>query len=279
MATRTTEQRKEANQLISRHYAQATPKGLEIPCWNDALWRYMDLPKLVAMMASKALPLIRVDKFEDKWEGFMAPLAPGEYQGFFAQNEKESDLDRCQYGEQLRQFYHASCWHLSDIESDAMWKLYMGSNEGVAIRTTYQSLIFSLRKASQEFLIGKVRYTKPSAGLSMFLTCMTKREPFAHEKEVRVIWHDMEAEKSYRNKNSDSVSNPDAQLPVKPFACDLEQLFEKVYISPKAATWFEPAVRDLLDKYRLKAVEVKPSALSGEPPWRLPAPTTLPPSC
>ncbi len=267
MATRTTNQRKVANRLISEHYARATPKGLKTPNWNSALWRYVDLPKLVSILASNALPLIRVDKFEDKWEGFSAPLSENEYCGFFAKNQKETDLERFERGEQLRKFYYASCWHLSNIESDAMWKLYMSGNEGLAIRTTYQSLIYSLRKAPQEFLIGNVQYTKPSAGLSMLLTCMTKRQPFIHEKEVRVIWHDTDAEQAYRNNDADSVSNTDAKPAVKQFPCDFKQLIEEVYISPKAGAWFGPAVRDLLEKYKLKGVEVNQSVLSGDPPW------------
>jgi hypothetical protein len=267
MATRTTKQRQEANRLISEHNVRAAPKGLEAPAWNAILWRYIDLPKLVDMLASNALPLIRVDKFEDKWEGFLAPLSKNEYQGFFAKEQRDSDLERFQQGEQLRKFYYASCWHQSGIESDAMWKLYMSGNEGLAIRTTYQSLIYSLRKASQVFLIGNVRYKKPSAGLSMLLTCMTKREPFAHEKEVRVIWHDSDAEQAYRNKNPDSVLNSHAKPPVERVLCDFKQLIEEVYISPKAGAWFAPAVRDLLKKYKLKGVEVSQSVLSGEPPW------------
>ena len=38
-------------------------------------------------------------------------------------------------------------WHENETESDAMWKLYAGHGEGIAIRTTYHSL--------RESLIGK----------------------------------------------------------------------------------------------------------------------------
>jgi len=270
MAQRTIQQKKEANRLISEHYPRATFRGLETPNWNAVLWRYLDLPKFVSMLANKAVPMIRIDKFEDKWEGFSAPLSEKEYRGFFAKKEKESDLERFERGEQLRRFYYANCWHMSDVESDAMWKLYMSGDEGLAIRTTYQSLIYSLREVSQEFLIGKVRYTKPSAGLSMLLTCMTKREPFAFEKEVRVIWHDADAEHAYRNKDVDSPSNPDEQPSAILFNCDLKQLIEDVTVSPKAGLWFAPAIKDLLEKYKLKGVRVSQSALSGEPPWPKP---------
>jgi len=264
MAKTTIEQEKEANKLILELRRLARSQGLETPNWNSVLWRYLDLPKFVSMLSKKALPMIRIDKFEDKWEGFSAPLEDKEYYGFFAQHFKQTDSERFQQGEQLRKFYYASCWHMSDIESDAMWKLYMSGNEGLAIRTTYQKLIYSLRDVSQEFLIGKVRYQKkPRPGLSMLLTCMTKREPFLHEREVRVIRHDADAEKAYRNENV----NPEERPSVIWFDCDFKQLIEKVTISPKAGSWFIDAISDMLQKYGLPGDKVSQSELSGEPQW------------
>ena len=97
MATRTTEQQQEANKLISEHYARATPKGLEIPAKNSVLWRYMDAAKLVGMLANKALPMTRVDMFEDRWEGFLDP-SENLYHGFLANQHKESDSERFKQG-------------------------------------------------------------------------------------------------------------------------------------------------------------------------------------
>lgn len=267
MATRNTEKSKEANSLVSEHNHRARQKGLEVPAWNATIWRYVDLPKLLYMLVNKSLPLIRVDKFEDKWEGFSAPLSDDEYRGFFRKTQMETDLERFKIGEQLRKFFYASCWHLNDIESDAMWKLYLNGNEGLAIRTTYQSLIFSLREASEEFLIGKVRYTKPSPGLSMLLTCMTKREPFVHERELRVILHDADAENVYRNNSSNILNKSVVQPSVKKLRCDVNRLIEELRISPKANDWFKFAVSDLLEKYKLKDIKLIQSKLSGEPPW------------
>jgi hypothetical protein len=266
MSARTTKQRQEANSLISTHYARAALKGIEIPVWNARLWRYVDLPRLVGMLASNALPLIRIDKFEDKWEGFSIPLSQQQYRGFFAEEKLKSDSERLEQGEYLRTSYYANCWHQSDIESDAMWKLYMKSDEGLAIRTTYQSLIYSLRKCQQDYYVGIVRYTKPSAGQSMLLTCMSKREPFQHEKEVRVIWYDTDAERGSRDKYSHSLCDANERPPVKHLRCDFKHLIEEIFISPKAGAWFAPAVKNLLEKYKLKEVKVSQSSLSMEPP-------------
>jgi hypothetical protein len=264
MVPRTTEQRQEANRLILEHRARATPKGLGTPAWNAILWRYIDLPKLIDMLVNKSIPLIRVDGFEDKWEGFQPRLSDSDYQGFFRAEQKKSDLELLKHAESLRKLYYASCWHLNDMESDAMWKLYRSGNEGLAIRTTYQDLIYSLRKGQQDFLIGEVRYRGPSRAPTMLLRCMTKRQPFAHEKELRIIWHDAGAEADYRASGGRfAVARPF----LKRIPCDLEQLIEKVYISPTAGAWFAPVVRDVLRKYRLKQVVVEQSLLAGEPPW------------
>ena len=33
-----------------------------------------------------------------------------------------------------------NCWHMNDHESAAMWKLYLKSNEGIAVQSTYETL-------------------------------------------------------------------------------------------------------------------------------------------
>ena len=242
MAIKTFRQSRKANSLNSEYNQRARSQGLEILAWNAVLWRYVDLPKFVHMLAYATLPLIRLDQFEDQWEGFSPPLAPHEYQGFLAREHQQSDLERFKQAKQMRKSYYASCWHLSDVESDAMWKLYSSSKQGLAIRTTYRNLIYSLRKDSRQkkLLIGKVRYTKLPPGCSMLQACMTKREPFAHEKEVRVIWHD-------------ATEKWDVKEPILPVCCDPKHLIEDIFVSPRSEQWFEDVVRDLVGKYELKA--------------------------
>jgi len=37
-------------------------------------------------------------------------------------------------------FNAINCWHMNDHESAAMWKLYLKSDEGIAIQSTYRKL-------------------------------------------------------------------------------------------------------------------------------------------
>ena len=38
-----------------------------------------------------------------------------------------------------------NCWHINEHESAAMWDLYLKSNEGIAIQSTYQKLAIRSR--------------------------------------------------------------------------------------------------------------------------------------
>ena len=39
-----------------------------------------------------------------------------------------------------REEFAINCWHLNDHESAAMWKLYLKSNEGIVIQSTFTNL-------------------------------------------------------------------------------------------------------------------------------------------
>jgi hypothetical protein len=45
-----------------------------------------------------------------------------------------------QFADYFKDRYFVSCWHMSEYESDAMWKLYGASNNCVAIRSTFARL-------------------------------------------------------------------------------------------------------------------------------------------
>jgi hypothetical protein len=38
---------------------------------EEAIWRFMDLSKLIYILAHEALPFVRLDLFEDKFEGYI----------------------------------------------------------------------------------------------------------------------------------------------------------------------------------------------------------------
>jgi hypothetical protein len=122
--------------MILESRSRAAMKSLQPVDADDPLWRYMDVSKFLALLASSQLPLIRVDKLGDQYEGFVAALPKQDYAGrILGKKELEHDCEVRKNAKRARTHFYASCWHGNEEESDAMWKLYL-KGDGLAIQTT-----------------------------------------------------------------------------------------------------------------------------------------------
>jgi len=226
---------------------------------SDQLWRYMDFTKFVDILVTKKLHLTRVDKLAelgDKFEGSFLNRPEDGFTGISgpkhtARYDAEKDKDG-------RRFYYVNCWHGNDSESDAMWKLYVMGNQGVAIRTTVRQLKASLEESPEPIWIAKVQYLykyewKNLPDNPTLHACRTKRKSFKHENEVRLIWLNKDAEHSQH-----------AGKEGKKIQCDPSKLIEKVFLAPTTNPWFKPVIEDVLSKYNID-VEVVPSNLGCYP--------------
>ena len=102
------------------------------------------------------------------------------------------------------------------------------------IKHTYQQLYEALDK-DPTIEIGKVKYIDFSKRFSSVNgSFWYKRKAFEHEREVRAI----------TTSNKKHVSGIEK-------AVDLDKLISAVYISPYAPKWFEDALRDVMQKYKL----------------------------
>ena len=164
---------------------------------DDAvLWRYMDFTKFVSLLDKGALFFARADKLGDPFEGYIPNAIRAKAREFF-----EGHRDRYQTMlksiKESARFMLISCWHESDYESAAMWKLYSKDDNGIAIRTDFVSLKNGLT-SSEDIFIGRIDYIDYGADslphndrLSAFLC---KRKSFEHEHEVRAIIPSMPSE-------------------------------------------------------------------------------------
>ena len=106
------------------------------------LWRYMDLSKLIDILHRKCLFFTRADKLGDPWEGGTSYIniqqRPERYgsHGPDLRHLAESG-GVSQFRESARKHTYISCWHENSVESAAMWKLYLKSDEGIALQTTF----------------------------------------------------------------------------------------------------------------------------------------------
>ncbi|MDR5887327.1 hypothetical protein [Vreelandella janggokensis] len=254
-----------------RHYFM--PRPYEVPDPSSKLWRYMDFTKYAALLSSGALYFARADCFEDTFEGAKGLRRnkarwDEHYLQFFREAIKnppeghECELSKSEIEEQAQKLLRdlesggelqrkrtfVSCWHESEHESEAMWRLYSSFiDNAVAIRTSYQSLYTALGR-NPSINIGRIEYIdmkRNYAGVNDAF--WRKRKSFEHEREVRAIFSDFECQKTG-----------------KLTPCDLNVLIEEVFVSPRAPSWFVALVNDINDKYSIK-VKVSPSELVEEP--------------
>jgi len=161
-----------------------------LPGPNDKsimLWRYLDLAKLVALLNDKKLHFARADVFQDQHEGSITTR--------MWQALKEQFADRTELGKTVSTFRRLvkestfiSCWCV-EPESEAMWKLYCGDNNGVAITASYQDIEVS--DIMRGLFMAPVKYIDYqregfSQGNSLY-PFFHKRRAFEHEREVRIV--------------------------------------------------------------------------------------------
>ncbi len=127
------------------------------------VWRYLTLPKLLYILERRALVLPRLDLLKDPYEGttthayrrYIIEITKRERRtpsAAFMKNLKEEPWPK-----HIHKSLYVSSWHLNDHESEAMWQLYCGSHEGVALQTTYEKLDAAIPLTRGLFL-GLVRY-------------------------------------------------------------------------------------------------------------------------
>jgi len=166
--------------------------NLEVPNDNMTVWRYLDFTKFVSILDRQALFFCRADKLDDPFEGSQTkanvPLRAELYKDNISPEDISGDY------KWLTKITAINCWHINSYESFVMWKLYLKSNEGIAIRSTFRRLRDSLKDTKPDVYIGKVNYIDyekdniPKDFLSPFLH---KRKSFDHEKELRAIVQDL----------------------------------------------------------------------------------------
>jgi hypothetical protein len=237
------------------------------------VWRYMDFPKFVAMLAHGALHFCRVAQFDDPFEGSYTASTIAEEARWLTEIANRPDMKPSE----TAQFMHIlssmpnrrkwdrengaaiNCWHANEHESAAMWALYLSTKEGIAVQSTFERLCNSFEKAQFPVFVGMVNYIdyeKDSFPLgNTFQPFLHKRKSFEHEKEVRAII-------------SHTVTVPDGSPtpPVEPqnVEINLETLIEHVHISPQAPEWFHQVVTTTITRFGYSFV-IKHSDLAKDP--------------
>lgn len=235
------------------------------------IWRYMDLAKYLAILQRRSLFFPRATLLGDPFEGSSTKMMVAARQYLIA--NRTTDPALASYKDLPDNFsdimgkaqksmiekYLISCWHMNEHESAAMRKLYLQSNEGVCIQSTYRRLRSYIPKC---VFIGEVSYidyeTEGFSARNGFNFIMHNRKSFEHERELRaVFWemHGISDAQPYKQK----IEPAGLWIEV-----DLPSLIETVHISPATAPWLVRVIQEVTAKYDLD-IPVLQSTMGGSP--------------
>lgn len=207
-------------------------------------WRYLDTAKFILLLLSQELPLIRIDRFDDKLEGLYTRKLDNEVARLGAEigspdSAVKSIVDSMHNSAaEYRRFAFASCWCLLNHESEAMWRIYCKAGDGVAIVLPYNRLYESFRETPKTY-VGAVQYIDFENELirqaNPAKRAFYKRQEFEYEHEARVLHYDP----SLRNQQ-----DPQPEAIFIPW--DAAEFVEKIVISPYAPTWYSQSIREFV---------------------------------
>lgn len=268
--------------------------GFDTPKGDSLIWRYMDFTKLVSLLEKNALFFARGDKFNDAFEGKLAKLnvdhlknlLEGVAKGGSAPASSASSPGKAALRDLIvkvgadktletllplvdtqRLRVAINCWHLSGVESEAMWKLYLRSNEGIAIQSSILRLQEALAGHRDPVYLSRVQYidfskTKMTLGNHLY-PFLYKRQSFEHEKEVRAIITTLpigaDGKTQHHEVDHPSYAGGGVSVPV-----DLATLIETIHIAPTAPGWILELVQSVVKRYGLKC-PVRGSELDQPP--------------
>jgi hypothetical protein len=147
----------------------------------------MDFTKFVSLLEQSELFFARADKLGDIFEGAYpkenVQQRAIKYQEMFEQlprsvrrdlNLGNRDKVSSQFFKKLRYHIFINSWHESQHESAAMWRLYLKSNEGIAIQSTFGRLKDCFKQSTListlgKFITGIIRQRRPPKTTSSLL--------------------------------------------------------------------------------------------------------------
>jgi hypothetical protein len=226
---------------------------------KTSLWRYMTFEKFCWLVEKSRLYHTRLDQFDDPFESAVT-----------WRYAHERDTLNLKFGENYRKgtrwmaksgrFTHfATCWHASEYESDAQWRIYAPGGAGIAIVSTMERMRRSVDLHPYVHgIMGQVEYidfeTHDMRLRDLHMRAgFVKRKSFEHEREVRgMILADLIVDGPTFMCNEESLEEQRLRQPLGVNAMvDLPGLIQSIVISPTAATYVEELVRIVTKRHGL----------------------------
>lgn len=237
---------------------------------NVKIWRYLSFDKFESLLRDKSLFFCRADKFSDPFEGSL-PKKEIENrlrairQTALGTNYQFEEKDIFGHAETLsahhkilKSRFVINCWHINLGESDAMWRLYLKDNEGVAIQSTPKKLFKSLENSLEKIHPSKIRYLNydtdlwydsidyPYKNYNFFVPLIHKRMEFVHESEFRLLIDVSNSQDWEHNWENEPIHIG------RLVTTNVVDLVEKIILSPTCDEITKAKIIDLANKYHYK---------------------------
>ncbi len=156
---------------------------------------------------------------------------------------------------QCKEHIYVSCWHKSEYESAAMWKLF-GAGNSVCIKTSVSKILNGNIPKETVVRLDEVKYINHSiqnTHTNSLQPFISKSLAYEFEKEVRLIGY---------NPDEDINNSSEGFKEIK---YNLNNLIEQLIISPNSPPWFKEQVTTLCCTYNLTNLSIVESELSRKP--------------
>lgn len=247
-----------------------------VPESETQLWRFMDLAKLVSILDHQALYFPVVAALGDKLEGALPRVPPGAT----PLDKRDAWHVRCFN----RAVTFVNCWHMSPVESDAMWAVY--AHQGVAVQTSFDRLSKAINQRpaahppdpDQTVVGGKVTYVDPNeeAEVGYVWANVTevrrKRRWYEYEQEVRLVYTRFSNYPAPPYGSALELGTP--KLMGVWVSCDLAQAISAIVVAPHTPRYLEESVRAVVKRFCLDPSIVRRSRIEEGAP-RPPDPSEI----
>lgn len=233
------------------HPSFPQPGNIEIK-----VWRYMDLAKFIWLLKHKSLFMTALSKLRDSHEGATTKIDFEIFSNFINRNPNPNGMNTSHIQNSMSDTFKGfkdstfiNCWTMSNVESEAMWKLYCPNDTGISIQSTYSKLASQIN--DQDTYIGLVSYidyenqsTDKGGMVNIYNRFMHKRLSFKHESEVRIVKILHEYTPQYMNGVNQNEKTPPSGIEME---INLIELIDNVYINPYADECFYDSTKSIIE--------------------------------
>lgn len=222
-------------------------------------WRYVDLAKFLDLIQRSKLVLVRLDQFDDTMEGrqtdaWKKALWSDVGPVVIGNPEHERTFQKL---DEWRKALYAQCWHLSEYDSFAMWRLYGAGTNTIAIQSTVGRIVDVIGTQAHFGRVSYIDYSKDSIAGKALATAYHKRHHFAHEQECRIVLR-REPVAPAGMRPIDCLDDNPRHIAIE---CDLARLLSAIYLPPGSPEFLVDVIKNLLNVYKLGSVAVHKSGI------------------